>query len=191
MYLHRFAEWLDSQAWSTALHESLLGYPLVEAIHVWTLTLFVGFAILLDLRLIGVTFTSVPVSELSKRLLPWMIVGFVIMVITGFLLFYAIPVRTTHSIWFRVKVIMLLLAGLNVFLFHNGIWRRVAEWDRDPKPPKKARLAGIASLVLWAGIIITGRMIAYNWFDCDMPQGAFVTWAAGCEHIAVEHGLGG
>jgi hypothetical protein len=23
-------------------------------------------------------------------------------------------------------------------------------------------------------------MIAYNWFDCDMHQSAFISWAAGC-----------
>ena len=177
----RFCQWLAETRWSIALHESLWGYPLVESTHVWMLALFVGFAVLLDLRLVGLAFRDVPVSEFARRLLPWTRAGFVVMVATGFLLFYAIPVRSYHNIFFRVKVILLLLAGLNAFLFHYGIFKRVAIWDRTIPPPPRARIAGAASLVLWASIVFAGRMIAYNWFDCDrQPQPAWVNWAAGC-----------
>jgi len=34
--------------------------------------------------------------------------------------------------------------------------------------------------VFWTGIIVFGRMIAYNWYDCDRPQSALVVWVAGC-----------
>lgn len=181
MSLRPFAEWLDTHAWSTALHESLYMYPITESVHVWGLSLFVGFAILLDLRLLGVAFRRVPVSEVARRLLPWTIGGFVVMIVTGFMLFYAIPIRTYESVWFRIKVIMLILAGINVWVFHGGIWRQVKEWDLTIPTPRKAKIAGAASLVLWAGIIFAGRMIAYNWFDCDrQPQPDFINWAAGC-----------
>ena len=110
-------------------------------------------------------------TEIRRRLGPWMVAGFVVMVITGALLFYAIPVRSYQSLWFRIKVVALVLAGLNAFVFHSGIDRRVAEWDRQRVPPPAARRAGAASLVLWAVIVVAGRMIAYNWFDCDkQPQ---------------------
>jgi hypothetical protein len=181
MSLLPFCEWLASTEWSVALHESLWVYPLVESTHVWTLALFVGFAALLDLRLLGVAFTSVPVSEVARKLLPWTIAGFAVMVTTGLLLFYAIPVRTYQSVFFRAKVILLVLTGINVWVFHRSVWKRVAEWDRDEMPPRRARFAGVASLVLWALVVFAGRMIAYNWFDCDrQPQPAIVNWAAGC-----------
>jgi hypothetical protein len=181
MSLLPFCRWLAETRWSVALHESLWVYPLVESTHVWSLALFVGFAVLLDLRLLGLSMRRVPASEVARRLLPWMIAGFFLMVATGLLLFYAIPVRTYQSVFFRLKLTMLALAGVNVFLFHSGVWRRVSEWDRDPIPPRGARLAGALSLMLWIGIIFSGRMIAYNWFDCDrQPQPAIVNWAAGC-----------
>ncbi|HVS15384.1 MAG TPA: DUF6644 family protein [Thermoanaerobaculia bacterium] len=177
--------WLDSTAWSTALHESLWAYPLIESTHVWGLAFFAGFAALLDLRLLGLSFNKVPVSEFAGKLLPWTIVSFVLMVITGALLFYAIPVRSYQNIFFRIKMVMLILAGINVWIFHRGIWTRVAAWDRDPKPPKKARVAGAASLALWAVIIICGRMIAYNWFDCDrQPQPTLINWLTSCDPAA-------
>jgi hypothetical protein len=100
---------------------------------------------------------------------------------SGVLLFYAIPVRSYQNIFFRIKVVLLILAGLNAFVFHTSIDRRVAEWDRDPVPPRAARRAGAASLLLWAVIIVCGRMIAYNWFDCDkQPQPPIVNTLTGC-----------
>ena len=59
----------------------------------------------------------------------------------------------------------LTLAGLNAWVFHAGIWRKVAAWDRDAVAPFRARLAGGFSLFLWACIVVSGRMIAYNWFN--------------------------
>ena len=160
-----FCQWLESTSGSIALHESLWGYPIVESVHVLTLCLFLGLAVMLDLRLLGVTMLKTPASEVSDRLLPWMMAGFVVMVITGTLLFYAIPVKTYLNIFFRLKVLFLLLAGVNVTVFHRTISRKMGEWNLDPVPPFRARLAGGISLALWAGIVVSGRMIAYNWFD--------------------------
>lgn len=181
MSLLAFCEWLAATRGSIALHESMYMYPLVETTHVLALGLFVGLAIFLDLRLLGLVLRRVPVTDIVARLLPWTIGGLVVMMTTGVLLFYAIPVRTYQSIFFRAKVVMLILAGLNVWVFHNRVYPRVAEWDLDVTTPKGARRAAAFSLILWAGIIVAGRMIAYNWFDCDLqPQSAFVNWAAGC-----------
>ena len=181
MSVSRFCEWLAQTPGSIALHESLYMYPLVESVHVLTLCLFVGLAAVLDLRLLGVTLRRVPVSELAARLLPYMAAGFVVMIATGSLLFYAIPVRSFHNVFFRVKMIMLVMAGLNAWVFHARVYRRVFEWDLAPIAPSAARVGGALSLILWAAIIVSGRMIAYNWFDCDKPQPAIVVWAAGCE----------
>jgi hypothetical protein len=181
MSLLPFCQWLANTSGSIALHESLFMYPLVESAHVLTLCLFLGMAIMFDLRLLGLTLRRVPITEMKRRLGPWMVAGFVVMVITGVLLFYAIPVRSYQSIFFRTKVVALILAGLNAFVFHTTIDRHVAQWDLDPVPPPAARRAGATSLVLWAVIVVAGRMIAYNWFDCDkQPQSHFVNVVAGC-----------
>jgi len=103
------------------------------------------------------------------------------MVITGSLLFSAIPLRSYQNIFFRTKMILLLLAGLNVWLFHSGIYKGIGEWDFHAIPPKAARIAGGISLALWACIVISGRMIAYNWFDCDrQPQSAIINFLTSC-----------
>ena len=181
MSLLGFCEWLATTAGSTALRESLFMYPLVESTHVMFLLLFVGLTVIWDLRLLGFAFTSVAISEINDRLLPWVRAGFGVMVLTGLLLFYGIPVRTYQSVWFRGKVIFLILAMVNIWYFHARVAPKAAAWDSDARLPWIARRAGLASLILWALIIVFGRFIAYNWFDCDIqPQPAFVNWFAGC-----------
>lgn len=172
-------QWLADTGWSIALHESQYAYAVIESIHVWALCLFVGFAVLLDLRLVGAIFRDVPVSDMARRVLPWTKVGFAIMVLSGIVLFYAIPLRTYHNVFFRIKVVLLILAGLNAFVFHHGIYAKVAHWDLKI-PPRAARMAGLCSLALWVAIIFSGRLIAYNWFDCSKPQSAVIAAVAGC-----------
>jgi hypothetical protein len=174
-------QWLGETPWSVALHESQYVWPFTESTHVLTLGLFVGSAVMLDLRLLGLAFAGIPVSELTKRLLPWTRAGFTVMVATGLLLFYATPVTYYQSMFFRIKVLLLVLAGINVAVFHSRTHRSVAAWDRDAKPPRAARVAAIISLAAWAGVVVSGRLVAYNWFSCDIqPQPAFVNWVSGC-----------
>jgi hypothetical protein len=176
-----FCEWLAATEGSTALRESLFMYPLVESTHVLFLLLFVGLTVVWDLRLLGLAFTAVPVTEMNDRVLPWVRIGFAVMVVTGVLLFYGIPVRTYQSVWFRGKVIFLILAMINIWYFHSRVYPKAGDWSSAARLPWLARRAGLASLILWALIIVFGRFIAYNWFDCDIqPQPAFVNWFAGC-----------
>lgn len=181
MSLLGFFDWLATTPGSVALHESLYAYRIVSTIHVVTLSLFVGTAAMLDLRLLGATMQSVPVSEVARRLRPWTAVGFLLMVVSGALLFYANPSPRYQNIFFRAKMAMLMLAGVNAWVCHRTVLHDVVRWDLDPIPPRRARMAGGLALVLWAAMIVSGRMIAYDWFDCRrQPQPAIVNLLAGC-----------
>jgi hypothetical protein len=176
-----FFEWLADVPWSVDLHESQYAYSIIESMHVWALSLFFGMTVMFDLRLLGWTMRSVPVSEVIRRLRPWTIAGFVLMVISGSLLFFAIPLRSYQNIFFRTKMLLLLLAGLNVLMFHSRVFPGVAAWDVEAVPPRAARIAGALSLFLWISIVFSGRMIAYNWFDCDrQPQPAIINFLTSC-----------
>jgi hypothetical protein len=157
-------QWLADQQASEALRNSIWVYPAVESVHVLSLCLFLGFAVIFDLRLLNISLKDIAVSALVDRLLPWLVVGFGLMVVSGALLFYSDPVRFYGNIFFRIKGVMLVLAGVNVFVFHRAIYSRVADWDSVVTTPWQAKMAGGCSLVLWIGIVAAGRMIAYNWF---------------------------
>ncbi len=164
MDLTAILNWLEASQGSIYIRESTIVYPIIETTHVLTLCLFLGLIALLDLRLVGVGLKGVPVSQVASRLLPWALFGFVIMAISGTLLFYSGPIKAAGNIFFKVKMVMIILTGINALLFHLTIEKRIASWDNDPVPPMRARLAGYASIILWCGVVISGRMQAYNWF---------------------------
>jgi len=168
--LTAFCHWLEGTQASIALHESIWVYPIVESLHVLTLFVFLGMTVMLDLRLLGAIMRSAPVSRLIQHFMPWMIGGFVVMMVTGVLLFYAVPVKTWFNIFFRLKLAALVAAGLNAGVFHIMASHTLPQWDRDARPPIRARLAGGLSLALWAIIVVCGRLSAYDWFDKDLAS---------------------
>ena len=89
----------------------------VLMIHVLTVSVFVGTAVMIDLRLLGRTMTHVPASQVIARLVPWSEAGFVVMVVTGTLLFYASPLARYENMFFRMKMAALVLALLNAWLW--------------------------------------------------------------------------
>jgi hypothetical protein len=91
--------------------------------------------------------------------------GFVLSTATGLLLCCIDPLRYYGNVFFRVKLVLLLVAGLNALFFHLTTHGSVGRWDEESLVPATARLAGVASLLLWSAIIVSGRFIAYNWFE--------------------------
>ena len=169
--------WLEAMPTSTALRESIYGYPILLTSHVVSMCLIAGLLVMMDLRLLGVGNRSTPVSHTQTRLFPWQMVGLALSVVSGGLLFYGQPMRFYPNFWFWLKNLLLLCALANALWFHLTTYRSVDEWDTDPIPPFQARLAGGLGLMFWAAIIVTGRMIAYSglvpqwWVDLGLsPQ---------------------
>jgi hypothetical protein len=178
--LHDFATWLAAQQWSIGLHESFYMFNWVESTHVLFLMVSLGMLVVIDLRMLGLWLSDVPASKVAHRLEKPMFVCFGVMVVTGVVLFTAIPVRYEHSIWFRVKLILLFIALINAIVFHRNLNQSVGTWDTDKKAPRHLRRAAALSLTLWVLIVTCGRFIAYDWYDCHQELGAFMTWATGC-----------
>ena len=154
---------LEATSASTYLRESLWTYPIIESVHVLSLALFLGFAILLDLRLLGVGMRHVKVSELTEQILPWTFIGAAIMVVSGVLLFIGDPAKFYGSIFMRIKFLMLAAAVLNAWYFHHSTdyLIRLPEWDGSMATPMRAKVAAVASILLWCLIVAMGRWIAY------------------------------
>ena len=170
-----------AQSWSEALLGSLNFWSLLEGSHLLALILFVGTILVVDLRLLGVTFRKTPVSVVSNTILPMTVFGFVFVVVTGLALFYAKPLVYYHNIWFRAKMILLALAMLNILIFHSRIQASQGLWDADAKPPVGVRRAAVLSLTAWLLVLSCGRLIAYDWFNCGKPHTDFINWAESCK----------
>jgi hypothetical protein len=160
--LLQWCQWLQDAPFGTAIRVSAYAYPLIEGSHVLGLALSVGTILWFDLRLLGVAMRRDRVSDVFNQLRPWMGAGFLLMIVTGTLLFSARAADAYASNYFRIKIGLLVLGALNVLIFHTTIDRQREQWDAAERPPFRARLAGLLSLVLWFSIIAAGRIMAYN-----------------------------
>jgi uncharacterized membrane protein len=145
----------------TKIRESLWLFPVIETVHIFGIILLVGGTSILDLRLMGLTFREEPVSKLAQRFLPWAWTGFAIQVTTGTLMFSSEATKMYGNLGFQVKMLMILAAGVNAFVFHSLAYQSVGKWDKDPVAPLSARVAGLISILFWFGIVAAGRWIAY------------------------------
>ncbi|MBI1394108.1 MAG: hypothetical protein GC152_15355 [Alphaproteobacteria bacterium] len=169
---------LNETSWSIALRESLYVWPILEATHVLTIMLFAGTIMMVDLRLLSIGFRDIPVSEMTRRILPWTVAGFIVLAATGLLLLYAKPLHYYHNVFFRLKLLLLCAALANIIYFHRKAEADMAAWASG-KAPFAARASAVISLCAWVSVIIAGRMIAYDWYDCSKlnPDGALSAFA--------------
>jgi hypothetical protein len=154
--------WLENTPIARALRESIWMFDIFEIIHTLGIILVAGTIMLVDLRLLGMGLRREPVSDVVSRIVPWTLSGFVLMFLTGGLLFSAEATRLYASPAFRIKLVLLMLAGLNAFIFHVTVYRSAVEWNQAEVTPLGARVAGFLSLTFWIGIIAAGRAIAYG-----------------------------
>jgi len=162
MNLFQIAEWIRDTNLSIAIRESITMFPVIEGTHLLGIGTSAGAIAISDLRMMGKIFRKQPVSEVFNGVAPFMTVGFIVMTITGLLLTWSEPIRCYESMWFRYKVLFLFLGAVNAGVYHNTIYKSRASWDNNPDPPRGAKIAGVASLFIWALVIITGRTMAYN-----------------------------
>jgi len=162
MSILAFCQWLQNSAVGTGIRESAYGYGIIESTHVLACALSVGILAACDLRLLGVTMRRQPVPEVFNGLLPWSLAGFAVMFLSGGLIFWAEAEKSYHSGYFRFKLVLLLLAGLNALIFHSTTYRGIKEWDTAPRLPLRVRMAELSSLVLWTSVIVAGREFAYH-----------------------------
>jgi hypothetical protein len=152
--------WLESSGVAVAMRQWLWLYPAVEIAHIAGIAALVGGALMFDLRLLGVS-RGLPVAALAAHLLPWARVGLGLVAISGALMFTAHATEWAENPAFRVKILLIVAAGFNAWAFHRWPFRSVGRWDRDVVAPPRARLAAIASIVLWLSVITCGRLLAY------------------------------
>jgi hypothetical protein len=162
--VRHFAEWINEFPTSIAIRESQYFSPYLTVSHVVVMAFVAGLVLMMDLRLLGVANMRTPFSQLQRQLFPWQMFGMTLAGITGLVLAYSDPMRFYVNIFFWLKMLILVLAAVNALAFHYTTYFDVAMWDTAPRPPFAAKLSGGISVVLWALVIISGRLIPYNWF---------------------------
>ena len=161
MTLLEICQLIENSAIGTNIRESNY-YWMLNGTHVLGIGISVGAIFWFDLRALGLNMRHMRVSEVYRQINNWMLGGFAAMVVTGVLLFWARAASSYANPYFLIKLGAMALAGANAMYFNTRTKRDIARWDTAHVPPRGVRLAGLASLILWAVVIAAGRMMAYT-----------------------------
>ena len=156
-----FLGWLEATPLALAMRNNLWLSPIVEIFHIFGFVMLVGAVALFDLRVIGFA-KYLPVQALGRHLLRWSAAGLLLIVPAGLMMFSAHPQDFAHNRVFQIKLTLIAAAGMNAALFHLGVYRSVAKWNKDIPAPAAAKGHAMASLTLWIAVICCGRLLAYT-----------------------------
>jgi hypothetical protein len=143
---------LESTAFADAIRRSIWAYPALETIHIAGFGVLIGSLLVFELRLFGLgrVIQAVPLARLA---LGTSVIAFAVAATSGFLLFISGATELAAHPAFRVKLVLILIAGVNAIVFHarGGVRRQDVA----------ARAQAAASIVLWVSVLTSGRLIAY------------------------------
>jgi hypothetical protein len=163
MTIDAVLKWLQNTPVATLISGNDSLFPWIESVHVLAITLVVGSIAIVDLRLIGWGSRDRAVTLLTRDVLPLTWIAFLIAATTGGLLFVSKAMTYGHNFFFLGKMVLLVIAGLNMAVFHLLVSRDVAQWGATPHTtPASARLTGALSLCLWIGVVVFGRWIGFT-----------------------------
>ncbi len=163
-----FLESLESSNLASGIRDSLYLFPVIECFHVLGLALVFGTIVIVDLRLLGVASTGRPFTRITSDVMKWTWGAFVFTAATGLLMFITNASVYYDNFFFRTKIALLALSGINILIFELTAGRAVKRWDKDAGAPAAGKTAAVLSLVLWITIIFMGRWIGYTTSDTDV-----------------------
>jgi hypothetical protein len=162
MDISAFLASLESSGLATRIRDSLYIFPLIESIHVFGLSMVFGTIALIDLRLLGIASTRRSFRRMASDILKWTWAAFAVTAVTGALMFTTNAAVYYHNFFFRTKMVMLALSGINMLVFELTAWRTIHRWDKAPSAPLAGKTTAAISLLLWISIIFLGRWIGFT-----------------------------
>ena len=153
---------LEASGLATTIRNSLFLFPLIESVHVIGLTMVFGTIVIIDLRLLGIASTRRLFTAIASDVFKWTWMAFAVTATTGALMFITNASTYYQSAYFRAKMALLVLSGLNMLVFELTAQRSIHAWDRNASAPASGRAVAVLSLVIWIGVIVLGRWIGFT-----------------------------
>jgi hypothetical protein len=152
---------LEASGLATTIRNSLYLFPLIESVHVLGLTMVFGTILIVDLRLLGLASTRRPFTAITSDVLKWTWLAFAVTATSGLLMFLTNAGAYYHNVYFRAKMALLIVSGVNMLAFELTAGRSVHSWDRNTAAPAAGRTVAALSLVVWIGVIVLGRWVGF------------------------------
>jgi hypothetical protein len=158
-----FWESLQNTGFGSTIASSEWMFPTIETVHVFSIVTVIGCIAIMDMRLLGINATNRSVQALERDTIPLTWIGFAFAVLTGLLLFVAKAASYMANPYFISKMVLLLVAGINMAIFHRIASQGVEKWGAPGGTvPTAAKLAGLFSLALWIAIPFLGRIVGFT-----------------------------
>jgi len=151
-------EWLANSSYAQWVNESW-GWPVALTIHAFGTAVIIGFMFIIGLRLLGL-FRTIPYTSLN-RLIPLIWIAFALQAMSGFTLWLTKPERYMADGMFEVKLTFVIISAIVMVYFHRTIRREAAAWEAAGTVSSRGIKFGVASCLLWACVVIAGRLTAY------------------------------
>jgi hypothetical protein len=162
MDIATFLASVESSALASRIRDSLFLFPLIESTHVLGLAMVFGTIAIIDLRLLGIASSQRSFRRMAADILKWTWAAFALTAVTGALMFITNASVYYHNFFFRTKMVMLILAGLNMVVFELTAGRTIHQWDKSASAPLAGKTTAALSLLIWISIIFLGRWIGFT-----------------------------
>jgi hypothetical protein len=159
--LVEIAQAIQTSTVGSAIAESTVVFPLIEAAHLLGLALSVGLLLIVDLRLLGLVLAKVPAAQVHHQLRSWIFAGFTLTFLSGALLFWAEAAEVIFNYAFIAHALFIAVGIANAAFFELRLAPHAADWKAALRLPAAARYAGAASLSTWFLVLVSGRLIPY------------------------------
>ena len=162
--MDEFINWLGATQASLVIQKVFWIIPTVQTLHILAISVVLASMAMFDLRLLGVAGKRHSVVSMSQRFMPWLWGALVVLAVTGGILIVGEPNRALGNVVFLSKMCMLAAAILVTVGFQLVLKRDLAGGSKDLTLPHfaLAKIVGAISLILWVGIAVAGRLIAYT-----------------------------
>lgn len=162
MQIDAFLRLIEASRFAATIRDSIWMFPIIESIHVMSFTLVVGTIAVVDLRLLGLASAQRSFQRMVSDILKWTWAAFVLAVVTGLTMFTTNAPIYYHNPFFRTKMVLLILAGVNMAVFEMTAGRTVHSWDKARSAPRSGKAVAVLSLAIWIGVIFMGRIIGFT-----------------------------
>ena len=153
--LRTFFEWMGNTSFSQGILNSVYQSAAYNLVHLLSMVIFAGAILVVDLRLLGKGLTTQPIAQVARAAQPWLIGGFLGLLLTGIPAVMSTAFRLYETPLFWIKM-YILLAGL---IFTVTIRRKVTLAEEGRVRPVWSKLVGVTSILIWMLVAASARMI--------------------------------
>lgn len=166
--MKQFALWLSTTSPSVFIQEhNAWAIPVIQSIHIAGIALVMGSVLMIDLRILGWAGTDQTLRQTTSRFGPWLTGSLWLLLATGILMVIGEPVRELVTFSFWLKMALVAVGALAAVVFQGTLRRRERQWEETLVHRRSIKLLAVLTFLIWACIIVLGRLIAYDhvWGD--------------------------